>query len=382
MKLFYVTIFVFLTMLSCTKKESIDTNSIGTLTKFKSSFKIRLDSVTSFRNTFYSVLTFDEKDYLAFVNSNDNSIRFYNLNTTAQEQVLHVPRLGEGGIPKIDGFSFINKDSIFIIGEFASDVCLYNLNGNLVKKYNFNPADNSSETLAGFGRRVVSTGKPAVFSNNQIYIIGFAEYPLMDPYYLFEKSWIEMRLDITNEIFEYIPIKFPPIYHGKLLNFNFSRDFNNTTNQLVHNFSSSDYVYTTNLNSMEKDSFLVKSRLIKEITSRQINDNMEKYLIETPFYYMILYDSYKELYYRVVYHGISHRNQDGSFNSYPDSKFSIIVASKEMRVLGEFPLEQYRYDMNTIIVAPNGLYISTANPKNPELNEDYLVFDRFTYETP
>ena len=59
-------------------------------------------------------------------------------------------------------------------------------------------------------------------------------------------------------------------------------------------------------------------------------------------------------------------------------KFSVIILNNKFEVIGETLFPKDKYSPKMFFVEKKGLYISESNPKNPEFDENKLVFSCFT----
>lgn len=104
-----------------------------------------------------------------------------------------------------------------------------------------------------------------------------------------------------------------------------------------------------------------------------------KLMCEIPYYGDIIYDEYRQLYYRIAYpkdslkegESLSDMMQSGR------TRFSIIILDKDLNVVGETMFPENLYRSNLYYIEKDGLYISSNHYKNSHYNEDNLSFDRF-----
>ncbi len=100
--------------------------------------------------------------------------------------------------------------------------------------------------------------------------------------------------------------------------------------------------------------------------------------IKSPRYFNLVYDKYRNIFYRFCYTGYNITKDDSSLELMMYLPiFSIIVLDKDLNVIGETLFPENTYNPYMYFVAPEGLYISTNHIKNPDFDEDYLKFDLF-----
>ncbi|GHT70444.1 hypothetical protein AGMMS50239_38830 [Bacteroidia bacterium] len=130
------------------------------------------------------------------------------------------------------------------------------------------------------------------------------------------------------------------------------------------------------------------------LVSNQVSYNIDKVKIEkklddmfagakedygTPCYGNMIYDKYRNIYYRLAYPKVE--LEDGvdyiSLTSQGRKKFSIIILDEKFNIIGETLFPEYTYNSTVLFVHQDGLYICNNHPKNPEFNEDILSFQCF-----
>ena len=101
---------------------------------------------------------------------------------------------------------------------------------------------------------------------------------------------------------------------------------------------------------------------------------------ENPLYTHVLYDKYRNVYYRFVELPYELQDDESPFEEPKGREFSVIVFDRNFQIIGEtkFPGGKYFYKMS--FVGRDGLYISENNLANPEFDEDKLVFACFKLE--
>ena len=154
----------------------------------------------------------------------------------------------------------------------------------------------------------------------------------------------------------------------------------NSKNQSVVSFGFSDSIYVLS----EKDTLRIeaKSGHSKEFRPFDPKEEanmtyIEEYFVEETRYYRIIFDGYRNLYYRVVLHGIPYRNGDGTKNLYQDKPFSILILNENFQTLCEYSFPAKTYDFRNMVVTNEGLWISTGNDLNPASPQNALEYELF-----
>ena len=138
-----------------------------------------------------------------------------------------------------------------------------------------------------------------------------------------------------------------------------------------------DIYYTTDFEHLEK----------KEIENPVPRDSRDPqsmglfgYTAKMTLYQSLLYDPYREKFYRMVRSGVENPDdmygQDETFIARYPVKFSIFVLDQNLNPEKEVRFEGTKYDFNRYFIASDGFYLSLNNPENPEFDENFLRFER------
>ena len=92
------------------------------------------------------------------------------------------------------------------------------------------------------------------------------------------------------------------------------------------------------------------------------------YLFTSPRYEGLIYDAYREVFYRYCYPSIAPKKQEeiNQLRAYPED-FSIMILDNKLKVLGESRFSGKHLVPNNVFVAEEGLYISSNHPDNPNV---------------
>ena len=107
--------------------------------------------------------------------------------------------------------------------------------------------------------------------------------------------------------------------------------------------------------------------------SRDLSD----YALGSFYYYGIIIDPYQHLYYRFAWHSIDKMDYKGDANNIFNKPLSIIILDENWNVIGEKKLQDNTFLLYMFFVSEEGLCIANTNPKNPNLEDDNLVFTCF-----
>jgi len=165
----------------------------------------------------------------------------------------------------------------------------------------------------------------------------------------------------------------------------YSTAFNPRNKEFVYSFAVSDSIYTFDPATGKQKAFYAASRYVDEPIlpmSKPDNAHDLEYALETPYYHAVIYDEYRDVYYRFVRHSIPFKDEiTGERHEFYEKPISIIVLDKNMKIIGETKLAEHLFLDYIYYVTDRGLYISTGNPGNEELAEDKAGFIGFTLNT-
>ena len=151
---------------------------------------------------------------------------------------------------------------------------------------------------------------------------------------------------------------------------------------LVYSLTADHRVHVYNPENEQTLVYSCKSRLLDEIPAEEYDDlaGLFTYFAVNGHYKGVIYDPYRELYYRLV---VTPAGDDRSYIAERNDmyfrnprRFSVIVMDRDFKLLDEFSLPPDTYVMKNIVVLPTGLAISRMHPAGLP-SEDEFVMDIF-----
>lgn len=106
---------------------------------------------------------------------------------------------------------------------------------------------------------------------------------------------------------------------------------------------------------------------------------MVKTQCEHASYGKILYDKYRDVYYRFAYPPCEINDYSGDYVDLIRSgrkNFSIIILDNRLNIIGETSFPSYTYNSNLSFILEDGLYLSLNHIKNPDYSDDLLRFQK------
>ncbi|HMN90876.1 MAG TPA: DUF4221 family protein [Saprospiraceae bacterium] len=374
----FIFILINITIFACTKER-------GTTGYLEKIGHVELPLPPGNDSYSYTVKYYHNNDgqYLFWHNNFNHSILVYDLEKKEIAKIMRFEREGPEKLYKIQGFTVLSADSVYLATELAGKLYLVNGNGKIVQQLIF--AD--TEDLRNANNYTSMNSK----YTNDLYRIHSDSFliPLKTPfmpgssaqsgdevYSIFRvvntrnQTYRNTGLQAPKALFvagkNPLPFLHCSTYDGEKLYYSFESDHNI--------YYSADFKTATAIEaaSMYKTKF------------QPLNPNMTpyEYYARIFFYSHLIYDPYRNLFYRVVKLPIreDHQSNDEYRTEYEyPPRFSIMILDKNGRTLHEQLFEDTGLNMYIMFVGKQGLYISASSPANPAFDEQALLFDIYAY---
>ena len=346
-------------------------------------------------NTYYlskSMFQFEEndKEYLMFGNleKRQHELLIYDIEGQNLQRRIPLDKEGPNGIPAICGCIPFGDSSNFLISQHnAGRATIADGEGNVLRRYNMKKTTSKNGLWADcrFGLSYFHT--PSFTKDSIVYFSnGFFLRKRLN-----REDWktIPMfnSLNLKNGHVGTLSINYPDIFEDDVKvpaggGYNFTYDYNYKQERLVCSLTGYDSIMVTD-DLKQVRWYNGKSRYLKSIRPRVYEADGLNWLreaTENPAYHNIMYDKYRDVYYRIAEFPYEFKPNESAFDDPKGREFSIIIFDKDLNIIGEtkFPGNKYFYKMS--FVGRDGLYISENNEANPEFDEDKLVFACFTLE--
>lgn len=363
--------------LSCqpSKGDLIALNPVDTYLTFQ------LNPQTSlFIKSLFPYVDENGREYLTFQNNIEPEILVYDMNTQKHIKTIMLEKEGANGVGLFCGYYIHSWNEIYIPCTMKSEICIVDSNGLISRKI-FYP-ENAQKKLTVPLIALSFPYTPMYMIAQKIYIP-----QLPNPSYgerIMEDSPVALLLDTVKNELEELPLRFPPIMdseriRGNTLGIetNYSSFYDGS--RFVYSFFFDESIYVVSLEGELKQKIKVKSKhLDKLCVLDKFPNDFVKALCEIPCYGNLVYDKYRDVYYRFVYP----KTELNSHENYMDiwqlgrTKFSIIILNKDFEILGETLFPENTYASNHFLIREDGLYLSTSFIKNPHFSDDELRFQR------
>ena len=309
-----------------------------------------IDSLVSYYGSSEQSVFIDNKEYLSRINHELNSIDFFNLHEKCFEFRVQLPFNSEV-------FLFKSLDSIFVIEYEKNELTLLNRKGEIINKINFESKLNDAQQnyvvyATNNSSRMRFCGKSIIFNIVANTIIPkFYNFPTIGIYDYTEEN------DIIKTAF------FPDIMRKGDVWYSFNPTFCiNQDDEIVCSFEVDHCVHIYNTKGEYLSSNEIKSKYLDEFAPIELEKSRNRrysseYNITRGRYNAIIFDKYRNFYYRIAVHPQNYLNSDGSVNEFGSNQWSIIILDSNFNIIDEVVMEREKFLFSSIIVVSEGLLI-------------------------
>ncbi len=340
-----------------------------------------LDEETYY-NAFYLYVFADSlgKEYMSFLNYRTNQILFYDFQTCEFLFKIALAHEGPHGVNRISGYYVKDLDNIYVSSYSISGLIRTDTSGLILQKIPYGKTNEGYEIVPSYepsSRPYI----PPVFIGNKLYITQKA----VDRIYSAAQTPVSVVIDTLNKIYEQCPLYYGDIltsdHLGKDGETRFGRDYDGK--HFIYSFYADESIYVASIDHGDVRKIKVKSKYINEITNEKTPvdanpDLMVKRMLEKAMYGDLIYDKYRNVYYRFAY-----PQTELDFNGYLQrvffgrSLFSVIILDEQFNIIGETLFPESIYNSYVFFVHPDGLYISSDYRINFDQSDDRLNFQLF-----
>ena len=375
-KIIPIIIIIVISLDSCHNKQGNIINKERN--KHRNNYKIEkimikefiLDDETSYMIDYFQFID-DKKETLAFINSYNNSLYFFNYTNFKFLKKIKYDKEGQNGVSKTQAFLYLNDDSIFTYSYDSQTLYLTNNNSVVLDKYKLYEEPELMSQLI-YPSPYISTSTPLRKRGGQLICMGFISGETR-----FENKKnrpVGCFIDIENKTITH-SINYPTQY----TDYNWGGGFTyrmpyydiNNNDELIVSFSADHNIQVHSLKN-EVTSFYAGSNKIDKIKSfssakdMPINeDNAWFWYMTNPSYQNIIYDKYKNQYYRIA----RLPKQDFTLSERGNMKpIIIIILDSNFKYIGEVELDMnIRYSLNNCFATKEGLNIQVHTNDDDKL---------------
>jgi hypothetical protein len=306
-----------------------------------------------------------------------NEILFYDLNTGVLEFTIKPYVEGNNGVGFFNGYYIHNLDSIYITEGSSSELSIIDRNAILKDKIQY------AESAEGIPLKAYSSitflYQPMVVIDNKMYILPSCNrWAETDPVC----AVIDMATHHVQALLGFTYPTFPGADNKAKSSGDegyLSRCFDGKRFVYSFYFDENIYVAPPDHEHVElvkvKSNYIDKVKLLDDYGNVTLEDGCEN-----PNYGNMLYDEYRDVFYRIAYPQTELERKDIraiDLLRYGRKNFSIIILDKDLNIIGETMFPDYTYNSTVMFIREDGLYISNSHFMNPEYSDDVLSFRRF-----
>ena len=337
-----------------------------------------LDSVSAPKAVYMQFCKIGGRDVLSFLNRFNSSIYFYDYN---EGSLLGVYNFGKD-VVKPGAYYIVNEDSVYVLDMAKMDLTLFDYKKNTPLDAISLKGNEGKDWPIKLPQYNLTTSNPIIRIGNEIVLTGqlFWSIPAKDIQTFHFSANIRMQ---SKELkFEHC---YPEELYGQDSNWEGGHQMTPHTaispdGNFVYSFPPSHdlYIATPHSNSYEK--VYGGSNNAGDISSIDYQDKQEtpenliseNYVMQD-MYGPILYDQYREVYYRFLLKKVTDETKS---NSIPDKEICIILMDQNFNYLGETCIGNGKsWNINNTFITKEGLNIEYLSPENE--NEDYMFFKVF-----
>ncbi|GIV37714.1 MAG: hypothetical protein KatS3mg032_2093 [Cyclobacteriaceae bacterium] len=326
-------------------------------------------------------VSINNETWLISYNQKMHSLQFYNINERSRKSIISLMSAGPSGVEQISGICFINFDSILLATTSPKRrLVLIDSQANLIDQWEISDTLKYNNILYDL---YIYKNFELTFNRGKVTVSISPYLPPESPAcyqypYLVEYDLIKRRVTAnygqfpfeSDKIYLYLELpkhKVTPYY------------------DIVHFSGSHDLfcydVYTKELKRVVRAKSKYLQKKFKTLDPKIIIDDLQEeekiFYVTQGRYDQLLYDSFRELYYRIVKLPVDYRNLEGKPHWEPDFMYSIMILDAEFRYVNEIELPGRTYNPSLATVTRDGLLISLNNPANQGIDEDHIYFHVF-----
>ena len=372
-------------LISCTAregkqtKETSSSSSSYTLQPTKECLTFNIDESTyiPLSQIFYFK---DSAEYIAFVNREHPEICIYDVHKKDLYKKIRYRTEGNNSIARSIGNIYIKHlNEIYLDSPYATYIYKSDSSGYILNRYDFSKTDKDeplTTMVSSMGRFEISDDKIYLTQNiNRAY--GSNIVP---------KSSLAAIVDTARKEVRLSAVKFPPLITDSDLGTNagFGYQYRRTFDgkHFIYSFLYSDTLYRVSSDHQQVTKVVAKSRYIPHIKINRLPADDFNRIIRTSCeeatYEDILYDKYRNVYYRFACPETTLDEGDDPLEvvRYGKKQFSILILDENLQVIGETLFPAYTYVPTAHFITKDGLYLSRSHYKNEAYSDDCLCFEK------
>lgn len=325
----------------------------------------------------------DTLPMFSFLNTYLNAIYLYDARTCELLDTLVFQKEGNNGVGILQGYHYINKDSILTYQSGSGRLALVDSEGHVKQRYVLMDMEQQQTENLVLPNPEVSTDNPILYADGIVSMAGgyYSESSIETT----GRVYTTLHYNLATGEIRYAN-RYPEIYrkwswgaHGYYRSINTALD---SEGNVLVGFAADHNLWRYNPKTGVSDSLYAGSRLVKSIKPFSTApkeymyqgapaDAVEDWYETQPSYDAVFYDPYRQLYYRFV----RLPREDALKNFFNNKPVVLIVLDKDLQYLGEeqLPESNVGYDTYNAFVTPEGLFIKSLRVTS----EDEVTFCQY-----
>lgn len=363
-------------LLSSCKREKGEPQDNYTLEATENIKSFPLDSDVKYDASY--LYTFEEngKRYLSFLNYRTTQLLFYDFDTAKFLFKVTLDKEGSNGVVMPTGYYIKDFNNMYISSSAYFGLIKVDTTGTIVQKIAYGKTDTGYKILPSYNPSS-RPYLPPIFIGNKVYIT----QKNLERFCPAEKTPLSVAIDTVQKKYTSLPLTYS-ILTEKQLESNvssFSRTYDGKN--FIYSFYVDEDILVTSIDHAEVKRIKAKSKYINT-PDEKLDFESESAPIKVltlARYGDLIYDPYREVYYRFAYHKTELENNVNWWGKivYGRKKFSVIILDKDFQIIGETLFPEAIYNSCVFFVEKEGLYISRDYQINYDQSEDFMTFELF-----
>ncbi len=335
-----------------------------------------LDSDVKYNAFYLYTFTEEGKRYLSFLNYRTTQLCFYDFDTEKFLFKVKLEEEGPNGVVIPTGYYIKDFNNIYVSTSAYSGLIKVDTTGTITQKIPYGKTDTGYQIIPSYMPSSHPCNTP-VFIDGKMYIT----QNNLERFCPSDKTPLSVVMDTVQKKYVSLPLTFGILTEKQLKSNDdrFSRIFDGKN--FIYSFYVDEDILVASIDHADVKRIKVKSKYIDTPDEEQpLNaKNGPQLNLELARYGDMIYDPYREVYYRFAY---PKTELDSKVNwwgkaVYGRKKFSVIILDKDFQIMGETLFPEAVYNPYVAFVEKEGLYISRDYQMNFDQSEDFMTFERF-----
>jgi hypothetical protein len=308
--------------------------------------KFPLDEESTFNTRYLSYIQTDSINIFSFVNKYNNAVYLYNYDSATLLKKIKYEKEGPNGVLSVQGYLYLNEDSIFVYSYNDHNLCLTNSKAKVLERYKLYENINHDENTIIYPAPFLMTIAPLTKFNSNVILPGF--YAAEFDFETTSNRPVCVMLNLEDKSVKHL-INYPEQYskYNWLGNFSYRMPFYTLDDKsMLISFAAHHHLIRYDFETQSENDFYAGSSAIKHIktysTDKNIiveDDNKRNWYMTNSSYQSIFYDKYNKLYYRIARLPVKNYDSNDRDSRKP---LVIIILDSKLNYLGEAALDEYK----------------------------------------